>query len=181
MTDISSSSADPGRPRTVQSQIAFPRPVYINGRSLFWRSEIEAHKAALAGIPPRPFEGPDELVPMKKFAVELGCHPRTLVRRVLEAEKAATGESRPVSPLAGATEAARAARRTPAEAAERAAVHARARAARLAQAAKRAAQAAAEAEAAAKAARAGTPADSQKAAAADEAAAKRDAARRAAV
>jgi hypothetical protein len=154
MTDISHVSAA-GRQRTVADPPPFPRAIYQSGHLYFSRHATENYKLALAGIPPRDFEGPDELVPVKRIAVEFGVHRRTIYRRAALAEKAAQGEAGEVrlAPIGAegraAAKAAHAARSTPAARAEKAAIAARVTADKLAQVAKRRA-----AEAAAKAAEA---------------------------
>jgi hypothetical protein len=61
------------------------------GRWRFWRSEIEAHKRALAGLPELPIDPdkPDFLVDAKTVSAEFGFNRRTLGRRVKEAVDAA--------------------------------------------------------------------------------------------
>jgi hypothetical protein len=50
-----------------------PEILVLNKRRYAWRSKIERHKAELAGIPFHDRTGaPDVLVPIKKFAAELG-------------------------------------------------------------------------------------------------------------
>jgi hypothetical protein len=70
-----------------------PDILELNKRRYAWRSRIERYKAELAGIPfqDRP-DAPDVLVPIKKFAAELGVSVRTVERRIVEARKA-TGKS----------------------------------------------------------------------------------------
>ncbi len=67
-----------------------PDILELNKRRYAWRSRIERYKAELAGIP---FQGrtdaPDVLVPIKKFAAELGVSVRTAARRIADARKAA--------------------------------------------------------------------------------------------
>jgi hypothetical protein len=61
----------------------FPSPVQQHGRMYFWRSELEAYKRALAGLPPT--DNPnavDMLVPAAQAASEFGFGRRTLGRRV---------------------------------------------------------------------------------------------------
>jgi hypothetical protein len=67
-----------------------PDILELNKRRYVWRSRIERYKAELAGIPyhDRPYS-PDVLVPIKKFAAELGVSVRTVERRIVEARKAA--------------------------------------------------------------------------------------------
>jgi hypothetical protein len=67
----------------------FPQPVRQNGRLYFRRDQIENHKLALAGLPPRPASEVIELVPAAKIASEFGFHRRTLGRRLVSAESAA--------------------------------------------------------------------------------------------
>ena len=67
----------------------FPQPVRQNGRLYFRRDEIENHKLALAGLPPRPASEVIELVPAARVAAEFGFHRRTLGRRLVGAESAA--------------------------------------------------------------------------------------------
>jgi hypothetical protein len=64
----------------------FPTPVRQNGRIYFLRSSLEAHKRALAGLPPVDFQGIDALVPAPRAATELGVGRRTIGRRVAELE-----------------------------------------------------------------------------------------------
>lgn len=67
----------------------FPKPVRSKGKRLFfWRSQLEAYKLALAGLPKKEFEGIDSLVPAAQTASELGFGRRTLGRRVVETEQA---------------------------------------------------------------------------------------------
>ena len=68
------------------SEIAFPPAVRQNGRLYFIRDEIENHKLALAGLPPKPPSGVIELVPARQVAREFGFHRRTLGRRILASE-----------------------------------------------------------------------------------------------
>jgi hypothetical protein len=66
-----------------------PNVVEINKRRYVLRSEIERYKAGLAGIPFQAAAGvPDVLVPIKKFAAEIGVCVRTVERRLAEANKA---------------------------------------------------------------------------------------------
>ena len=65
----------------------FPQPIRQNGRLYFRRDEIENHKLALAGLPPRPASEIIELVPAKVVAQEFGFHRRTLGRRVIETRR----------------------------------------------------------------------------------------------
>jgi hypothetical protein len=60
----------------------------IKERRYFWRSGIERYKADLAGLPFHAPASPDELIPIKKFAGELGVCVRTVERRISEASKA---------------------------------------------------------------------------------------------
>jgi hypothetical protein len=69
------------------SEIAFPPAIRQNGRLYFIRDQIENHKLALAGLPPKPPSGVIELVPAGQVAREFGFHRRTLGRRVLAAER----------------------------------------------------------------------------------------------
>ena len=68
------------------STIEFPAPRAINGRLFFVRSEVEAYKRELAGLPPLPQASVIEMVPAKKLAEELGVGRRTIGRRVAESE-----------------------------------------------------------------------------------------------
>ncbi len=65
----------------------FPQPIRQNGRLYFRRDEIENHKLALAGLPPRPEGEIIKLVPAAKVAAEFGFHRRTLGRRLVGAER----------------------------------------------------------------------------------------------
>jgi hypothetical protein len=88
---VSAKSARPtNRPRRVEPPL-FPIPVKERGRWKFWRSEIEAHKRALAGLPELPIDPdkPDSLVDAKTVSEEFDFNRRTLGRRVKEAEDAA--------------------------------------------------------------------------------------------
>jgi hypothetical protein len=67
--------------------LKFPEPVRQNRRLYFRRDEIENHKLALAGLPPRPASEVIELVPAAKVAAEFGFHRRTLGRRLVGAER----------------------------------------------------------------------------------------------
>jgi hypothetical protein len=63
----------------------FPSPITQNGRLYFWRSQLEAHKRELAGLPP--LNEPDVidvLVPAAQAASEFGFGRRTLGRRIAE-------------------------------------------------------------------------------------------------
>ena len=60
--------------------LKIPEPVRHNGRLYFRRDEIENHKLALAGLPPRLATEVIELVPAGKVAAEYGFHRRTLGR-----------------------------------------------------------------------------------------------------
>jgi hypothetical protein len=55
----------------------------------FWRSELEAYKRALAGLPPKApdLEVVDVLVPAAPAAAEFGVGRRTIGRRVAEAKQ----------------------------------------------------------------------------------------------
>jgi hypothetical protein len=64
----------------------FPNPVRQNGRLYFRRDEVENHKLALAGLPPRMPSEVIELVPAAKVAHEFGFHRRTLGRRLASAD-----------------------------------------------------------------------------------------------
>jgi len=74
--------------------VRFPTIVEQKGRRFVRRSDAEAYKRALAGLP---FESdpsaPELLVPMRVFAAELGVCVRTVGRRIVESQKAATGAS----------------------------------------------------------------------------------------
>jgi hypothetical protein len=61
-----------------------PKPVSQNGRLYFWRSQLEAYKRELAGLPPldNPSTTIDELVPAAQAAREFGFGRRTLGRRL---------------------------------------------------------------------------------------------------
>jgi hypothetical protein len=77
----------PNKPRSAPP---FPAVMNVNGRGYLLRSHLEAYKRdiirhALGGqteteTPPPP--GPDELVPLKVAAVELGVGRRTIGRRM---------------------------------------------------------------------------------------------------
>lgn len=58
-----------------------------NGRIYFLRSEIEAHKRRLAGLPAQPFVGPDQLVPITQTG------SRTLKRAIAAARAEAAANS----------------------------------------------------------------------------------------
>ena len=64
----------------------FPKAVRNNGRVYFLKSQVEDYKAALAGLPPKEFEGPDIFLTAKQLALELGVGRRTVGRRIVEAE-----------------------------------------------------------------------------------------------
>ena len=64
-----------------------------NGRIYFLRSEIEAHKRRLAGLPAQPFVGPDQLVPITQTAFEFGKCSRTLKRAIAAARAEAAANS----------------------------------------------------------------------------------------
>jgi hypothetical protein len=68
----------------------FPLPVRQCGRLFFWRSQLEAHKRTLAGLPPKAPDPDlvDVLVPAVETAAEFGIGRRTIGRRVAEAERA---------------------------------------------------------------------------------------------
>jgi hypothetical protein len=68
-----------------------PTPRRINGRLFFDYHDGENFKRKLLGLPPleRDPKAPIKLVPANQFAVELGCHRRTLGRRIRAAEQAA--------------------------------------------------------------------------------------------
>jgi hypothetical protein len=66
-----------------------PRIFRIKERRYFFRSSIERYKCDLAGLPFHAPASPDELVPIRKFASELGVSVRTLERRISEASSAA--------------------------------------------------------------------------------------------
>jgi hypothetical protein len=66
------------------SEIAFPTAIRQAGRIYFRRDEIENHKLALAGLPPKPTSDVIELVPAPQVAREFGFHRRTLGRRLAE-------------------------------------------------------------------------------------------------
>jgi hypothetical protein len=66
-----------------------PEILVLNKRRYAWRSKIERHKAELAGIPFQDrTDAPDVLVPIKRFAAELGVSVRTVERRIVDARKA---------------------------------------------------------------------------------------------
>jgi hypothetical protein len=73
--------------------VKFPQVIEQKGRRFVRRSDAEAYKLALAGLP---FEidqnAPEVLVPVKQFAAELGVCVRTVGRRILESRHAAAGE-----------------------------------------------------------------------------------------
>lgn len=73
--------------------LKFPSPVTQNGRLFFIRDQVENHKRALAGLPPKPASDVVELVPAAKVAAEFGFCRRTLGRRVAEAEQAVASEA----------------------------------------------------------------------------------------
>jgi hypothetical protein len=62
----------------------FPAAVTLKGRMFFWRSHLEAHKKALAGLPFDDNPQPDVLVPASQAAAEFGVCRRTIGRRVFE-------------------------------------------------------------------------------------------------
>jgi hypothetical protein len=69
----------------------FPSPLSLNGRRYFWRSELEAHKRALAGLPfENQVDAPDVLVPVRQAAVEFGVCVRTISRRIAESRAPAS-------------------------------------------------------------------------------------------
>jgi hypothetical protein len=68
--------------------IPFPNPVRQNGRLYFFRSQLEAYKRALAGLPPVEFEGPEVLVPSNPVCLEFGVGRRTLGRRIKASQAA---------------------------------------------------------------------------------------------
>ena len=65
----------------------FPHVIEQKGRQFIRRTDAEAYKKALAGLP---FEAdanaPEVLVPVKQFAAELGVCVRTIGRRIAEAQ-----------------------------------------------------------------------------------------------
>jgi len=63
----------------------FPSPIKQNGRLYFFRRQLEEYKRALAGLPPEPWNGIDELVPATLAAREFGFGRRTLGRRITDA------------------------------------------------------------------------------------------------
>jgi len=69
----------------------FPPVIEQKGRRFVRRSDAEAYKLSLAGLP---FEAdqnaPEVLVPVKQFAAELGVCVRTVGRRIAEAAAADT-------------------------------------------------------------------------------------------
>jgi hypothetical protein len=69
----------------------FPNLIEHGSRRFFFRSGIERYKAKLAGIPFRddPDAGPDVMVPIKIFALEMGVTVRTIERRIAESRNAA--------------------------------------------------------------------------------------------
>jgi len=73
--------------------VKFPTPVrQAGGRLYFWRSQLEAYKRALAGLPAPEIDPskPDVLIPAKDAAAEFGFGRRTLGRRVLASERSAS-------------------------------------------------------------------------------------------
>ncbi len=73
----------------------FPTPIrQAGGRLYFLRADVENYKLALAGLPPKTFDGPDVLVPAVHVAGELGFGRRTLGRRVAESEAQQTSASK---------------------------------------------------------------------------------------
>jgi hypothetical protein len=80
-------------------EIAFPPAIRQGGRLFFIRDQIENHKLALAGLPPRPPSGVIELVPAGQVAREFGFHRRTLGRRVLASEHSVSDAGRRSSPV----------------------------------------------------------------------------------
>ncbi len=66
-----------------------PSIVYQGPRRFVLRSAKDKYIAELAGIPYDPLPGSDILIPIKKFAAELGVSVRTVERRLVDASKAA--------------------------------------------------------------------------------------------
>jgi hypothetical protein len=61
-----------------------PDIVYQGSRRFVLRSAKDRYIAELAGIPYDPPPGPDSLIPIKKFAADIGVTVRTVERRVAE-------------------------------------------------------------------------------------------------
>lgn len=74
-----------------------PIPIDINGSLFFRRSAVEAYKCLLLGLPPPVLEPdkPIELITVRRLALELDVHPKTIKRRV-EAARAAALEAEEV-------------------------------------------------------------------------------------
>jgi hypothetical protein len=67
----------------------YKKVVRQNGRRYCFRSDVEAEKRDLAGLPAAPFDGIDTLVTLNQVAREFAVSRRTIGRRIYEAEKAA--------------------------------------------------------------------------------------------
>jgi hypothetical protein len=89
-TSILEREAGTGGPPPMLSP-KFPQEITINHRAFYLRSEIDDYKAQLLaaaqGVAPiyPPHAVPDNLVPRKQFAAEMGIGTRTICRRVVEA------------------------------------------------------------------------------------------------
>jgi hypothetical protein len=67
----------------------FPKIIEQKGRRFVLRSDAEAYKRALAGLPfESDLNAPEVLVPVRQFASELGVCVRTLGRRIVETRAA---------------------------------------------------------------------------------------------
>jgi YbbR domain-containing protein len=65
----------------------FPAIIEQNKRRFVRRSDVEAYKRALAGLPFEPDpKAPEMLIPVKQFAAELGVCVRTIGRRIAESK-----------------------------------------------------------------------------------------------
>ena len=64
-----------------------PSIVYQGSRRFVLRSARDKYIADLAGIPYDPSPGTDVLIPIKRFAADIGVTVRTVERRVAEAHK----------------------------------------------------------------------------------------------
>jgi hypothetical protein len=69
--------------------VSFPRVIDQSGRRFFLRSALDAYKMALAGLPYEKPTEPEELVPIRQAAHELGVCVRTLGRRIAESRATA--------------------------------------------------------------------------------------------
>jgi hypothetical protein len=87
----------------------FPSVIEQKGRRFVRRSDAEAYKRSLAGLPFEPDQNaPEVLVPVKQFAAELGVCVRTVGRRIAESHAPA----RQLGSAQSAFRQARAARKT---------------------------------------------------------------------